>query len=112
MYSATRSPRSLTSSDGHPQPVANSPLLPGGGLVSAALEPLHGPDAVARFLLGVFERQPDLIIREELVNGEPGLVTTDAHDHTLAVLALAANDDGKIKQGWAIRNPQKLEAWA
>ncbi|MCT1691592.1 RNA polymerase sigma factor SigJ [Brevibacterium sp. p3-SID960] len=87
-------------------------ITDGGGLVSAALEPLHGPEAVARFLLGVYERQPDLIIREELVNGEPGLVATDAHDHTLAVLALAATNHGKIKQVWAIRNPQKLEVWA
>jgi RNA polymerase sigma-70 factor (ECF subfamily) len=87
-------------------------ITDGGGLVSAALEPLHGPEAVATFLLGVFDRQPDLIIREELVNGEPGLVATDAHDHTLAVLALAATYHGKIKQVWAIRNPQKLEVWA
>ncbi|MGC3955531.1 MAG: RNA polymerase sigma factor SigJ [Propionicimonas sp.] len=87
-------------------------ITDGGGLVSAALEPLHGPEALAKFLLGAYERQPDLILREELVNGEPGLVATDAHDHTLAVLALAATKHGKIKQVWAIRNPQKLEFWS
>lgn len=87
-------------------------ITDGGGLVSAALEPLHGPEAIARFLIGVYERQPDLTIREELVGGEPGLVATDTHDRTLAVLALTANADGKINQVWAIRNPEKLEVWA
>ncbi len=87
-------------------------ITDGGGLVSAALEPLHGPEAIARFLIGVYERQPDLTIREELVNGEPGLVATDTHDRTLAVLALSAATNGKINQVWAIRNPEKLEVWA
>ncbi len=84
----------------------------GGGLVSAALEPLHGPEAIARFFVGVHERQPDLVIREAVVNGEPGLVAIDAHDRTLAVLALATATSGKVDQVWAIRNPEKLEAWA
>lgn len=86
-------------------------ITDGGGLVSAALEPLHGPEAIARFLVGVYERQPDLTIREELVNGEPGLVATDTQDRTLAVLALSATTDGKINQVWAIRNPEKLQVW-
>lgn len=87
-------------------------ITDGGGLVSAALDPLHGPEAIARFLIGVYERQPDLIIREELVGGEPGLVATDTHYRTLAVLALSAAANGKINQVWAIRNPEKLEVWA
>lgn len=84
-------------------------ITDGGGLVSAALEPLLGADAVARFLLGVYERQPDLAIREELVNGELGLVATGA-GHTLAVISLS-HHGGKIDHVWAVRNPQKLEAW-
>lgn len=87
-------------------------ITDGGGLVSASLEPLHGREAIARFLIDVYERQPDLIIREELVNGEPGLVATDAHDRTLAVLALSTAASGKVDQVWAIRNPEKLEVWA
>lgn len=87
-------------------------ITDGGGLVSAALEPLHGALAVARFLIGVHERQPGLTIREELVNGEPGLVATDTHDRTLAVLALSATAEGKVDQVWAVRNPQKLGVWA
>ncbi|MFD1494004.1 MULTISPECIES: RNA polymerase sigma factor SigJ [Microbacterium] len=86
-------------------------ITDGGGLVSASLEPLHGAEAIATFLLGVRDRQPDLIIGEELVNGEPGLAATDGEDRTLAVLALAATDDGRIARVWAVRNPQKLEMW-
>lgn len=86
-------------------------ITDGGGLVSASLEPLHGPEAIASFFLGVLDRQPDLAIREELVNGEPGLVATDGEDRTLAVLALTTTSGGKIRQVWAVRNPQKLEVW-
>jgi len=86
-------------------------ITDGGGLVSAALEPLHGAVDIARFLMSVYERQPDLSIREELVNGEPGLVATDTQDRPLAVLALSATASGKINRVWAIRNPQKLEVW-
>ncbi|MFT3968889.1 MAG: sigma factor-like helix-turn-helix DNA-binding protein [Micropruina sp.] len=85
-------------------------ITDGGGIVSASLEPLHGAEAIAMFFLGVLDRQPDLSIHEELVNGELGLVATDSEDRTLAVLALAT-DSGKIKQVWAVRNPQKLEIW-
>jgi RNA polymerase sigma-70 factor (ECF subfamily) len=83
----------------------------GGGLVSAAVEPLLGAGAVARFLLGVHERQTDLVIREELVNGELGLVATGA-GRTLAVISLSRGDDGRIRHVWAVRNPDKLAAWA
>lgn len=86
-------------------------ITDGGGLVSASLKPLRGPDAIARFLLGVLDRQPDLAIHEELVNGEPGLVATDSHDHTLAVITLATTETGTIRYLWVVRNPEKLEAW-
>ncbi|MDF1488391.1 RNA polymerase sigma factor SigJ [Tessaracoccus caeni] len=86
-------------------------ITDGGGLVSASLEPLYGPEAIARFLMGVLDRQPDLTVHEELVNGEPGLVATDSHDHTLAVITLATTRSGKIKHVWAVRNPEKLEVW-
>ncbi len=84
-------------------------ITDGGGIVSAALEPLLGADAVARFFLGVYERQPDLTIREELVNGELGLVAAGA-GRTLAVISLS-HIAGKIDHVWAVRNPEKLEAW-
>jgi RNA polymerase sigma factor (sigma-70 family) len=86
-------------------------ITDGGGIVSASLEPLVGPEAVARFLIDVLERQPDLVLREEFVNGETGLVATDGDDHTLAVIALATSNRGRVNQVWAARNPRKLEVW-
>ncbi|WP_431906624.1 hypothetical protein [Micromonospora carbonacea] len=49
------------------------------------------------------------LLREELVNGELGLVATGV-GRTLAVISLS-HQDGKIDHVWAVRNPQKLEAW-
>lgn len=88
---------------------AATAITDGGGLVSAALEPLHGADAVAKFFLGVHERQPDLTLQEEQVNGELGLVATGG-GHTLAVLTLS-HRAGKVERVWAVRNPNKLGAW-
>lgn len=82
----------------------------GGGLVSAAVAPLEGARAVAEFFLGVLDRQPDLAVREDVVNGELGLVATDGAGRTLAVLTLAL-DGGRVRQVWAVRNPEKLRAW-
>lgn len=84
----------------------------GGGLVSAALDPLHGPVAIAGFLIGVRDRQPDLVLRDDLVNGEPGLVATDAHGGTLAVVALSVTAARTVDRVWAVRNPEKLQGWA
>ncbi|MBN8883846.1 MAG: RNA polymerase sigma factor SigJ [Salana multivorans] len=81
----------------------------GGGLVSAALDPLVGPDAVARFLLGVRGRQPDLAVREDVVNGELGLVAIGAGT-VLAVIGLR-HRAGRVDRVWAVRNPAKLAAW-
>ncbi|WP_228804685.1 MULTISPECIES: RNA polymerase sigma factor SigJ [Nocardia] len=81
----------------------------GGGLVTAALEPVHGAEPVARFLLDVFGRAPGLVVEPATVNGEPGLrAHTDGT--TLAVIALGITDD-RIDHLWVVRNPDKLTAW-
>jgi RNA polymerase sigma-70 factor, ECF subfamily len=79
----------------------------GGGKVRAALRPLHGADHVARWILGVLARLPDLDIRAVLVNGNPGLLLTSAG----ALDSVAAADisaDGRIETIRLIRNPDKL----
>ncbi|WP_153341065.1 RNA polymerase sigma factor SigJ [Nocardia aurantia] len=81
----------------------------GGGLVSASIEPIVGAPAVARFFLDVFGRQPDLLVEEALVNGEPGLVAHAAGE-VLAVISLGVTD-GRIDRIWVVRNPEKLAAW-
>lgn len=84
-------------------------ITDGGGLVSASVEPLHGAEAIARFFLDVVERQPDLNVREEAVNGDLGLVAS-GDGQTLAVIAFALKGSA-IGHVWAVRNPHKLRAW-
>ena len=81
----------------------------GGGRVSAAIEPIHGAEAIAEFFLSVLERQPNLQIHEALVNGEPGLVGKAARQ-TVAVISTCLRN-GRISEIWAMRNPDKLRVW-
>lgn len=81
----------------------------GGGQVSAALEPVRGAAAVARFFASILDRQPDLEIQEATVNGEPGLVGY-VRGATVAVLSTRVVGS-RITDIWAIRNPEKLHAW-
>ena len=53
--------------------------------------------------------QRAMLIREELINGEPGLVATGA-GHPLAVISFS-HRGGRIGKVWAVRNPLKLGAW-
>ncbi|MEV6774545.1 RNA polymerase sigma-70 factor [Nocardia sp. NPDC051030] len=51
----------------------------GGGKVTAARRPLHGPDHVARWMLGVMAKpiwvQAGITLESALINGELGIVT-------------------------------------
>ena len=85
-------------------------IADGGGVVGAALEPVLGASAVAEFFLGVHDRQPGFTVHETFVNGQPGLLAT--HDGTpLAVITFDVTDQ-RITRLWAVRNPDKLRAWA
>ncbi|MFF0268160.1 RNA polymerase sigma factor SigJ [Kribbella sp. NPDC004536] len=81
----------------------------GGGVVSAALEPVHGGAAVARYFtdLPVFRLGRTLL--ERTVNGQPGLVI-QFEGVTETVIAFDVDGD-HIKKIWAIRNPEKLHPW-
>ena len=81
----------------------------GGGKVRAALRPVVGADNVARFILGVLRKQPDLTIDEEEVNGEPGFVVR-AGEQVVGTVSLGVAD-GRIRNVWMVMNPDKLEAW-
>jgi RNA polymerase sigma factor (sigma-70 family) len=84
-------------------------ITDGGGLVSAAIEPIRGPAAIAAFLLDVLRRQPDLDLAVADVNGQDGLVAR-SQGRTLAVVAVAVKA-ARIETIWALRNPLKLRAW-
>jgi RNA polymerase sigma factor (sigma-70 family) len=85
-------------------------ITDGGGLVSAAIDPIRGPAAIATFLLDVRRREPDLELSSAVVNGQHGLVVS-AHGHTLAVIAITVKNE-RIHTLWALRNPHKLRAWS
>jgi len=81
----------------------------GGGRVVAARNPIHGPDRVARFLLGVMrEAPPGLVIRWLPVNGRLGLVGYFADGRPQSVATLEAAD-GSIRAIRLVVNPEKLE---
>ncbi|MEV0389836.1 RNA polymerase sigma factor SigJ [Nonomuraea sp. NPDC050643] len=81
----------------------------GGGLVSAALQPIEGSEQVARYCVDVTGLSPDLTILERTVNGQPGLVLR-LDDAIVAVMAFEITGD-RIKHIWGIRNPDKLRPW-
>ncbi|NUR96565.1 MAG: RNA polymerase subunit sigma-24, partial [Kribbellaceae bacterium] len=81
----------------------------GGGVVSAALEPVRGGAEVARYFteLPVFRLGRTLL--ERTVNGQPGLVI-QFEGVTETVIAFDVDGD-HIRKIWAIRNPEKLQPW-
>lgn len=81
----------------------------GGGLVSAARKPVLGAANVARFLLGLLEKNPDDQV-------EP-LETTDGAGFAVrragAVIGVVNLNvvAGRIADVWIVMNPEKLSAW-
>jgi RNA polymerase sigma-70 factor (ECF subfamily) len=81
----------------------------GGGKAASVLNPIHGADRIARFFLGVRDKQPkDLVNLVRIVNGQPGFVSFVGDQ---PVQALAIEWDGpRIASLHAVRNPDKLKA--
>lgn len=79
----------------------------GGGKVAAALRPLHGRAAVARFLIGVARKAPpDVEFTATEVNGGPGFIVWLG---AMPLTVLALDMDGEhIRALRAIGNPDKL----
>ncbi|MFG1959984.1 RNA polymerase sigma factor SigJ [Nonomuraea sp. NPDC049028] len=84
-------------------------IIDGGGLVSAGLHPIEGSERIARYILALAGKAPDLTILERTVNGQPGLVAQQ-NDVTVTVTAFEV-EDGRIRRIWAVRNPEKLRPW-
>jgi RNA polymerase sigma-70 factor (ECF subfamily) len=90
----------------HPDIVLRSD---GGGVVRAARRPVVGAAAVARLLLGLTERYPDLNPRPASVNGAPGAVLTDGN--VLAGAVAYEVGDGRLLSIDLVLAPDKL-AWS
>jgi RNA polymerase sigma-70 factor (ECF subfamily) len=80
-----------------------------GGLVEAELRPIAGAERIARLLVDIAHKVPDMTILERTVNGQPGLVAQQ-EGVTVTVFAFDVAS-GRIKYIWAVRNPEKLRPW-
>ena len=80
----------------------------GGGKVAAAPYPIHGPERVARFLLGVLRTvPPGFSARPVRINGGPGVVGyVDGHPTSVVALDVA---DGRLRGVRIVVNPEKLQ---
>jgi RNA polymerase sigma factor (sigma-70 family) len=81
----------------------------GGGLASAVLRPIAGPEQIARYAVEIAARVPAMTMLERTVNGRPGLVA-QRNGVTVMVIAFHVTAD-RITHIWAIRNPEKLRLW-
>ncbi|MGE5596456.1 MAG: RNA polymerase sigma-70 factor [Hyphomicrobiales bacterium] len=79
----------------------------GGGKVAAALNPLHGRDAILRFWLH-FSEQYDITLRSGEVNGGPGVYMY--LDGRLDSVFVLEGDGERIHEVYVVRNPDKLAA--
>lgn len=84
-------------------------ITDGGGVVTASVNPLHGPGEIIDFFISAFERQPNLRISATLVNGDPGFVGKVGKE-TVAVISTDIVNH-RISDIWVVRNPNKLNAW-
>src|SRR5258708_39430168 len=79
----------------------------GGKVKQAALHPIRGRDAVARFSLGTKRFWPEHARVEVAdVNGEAGLIIRTG-DHVFSVLTIQAKQ-GQIPATRRLANPEKL----
>ena len=80
----------------------------GGGLVSAARQPIEGAEQIARYLVEMANRS-GVTLLEHTVNGQPGLVAQQ--DGVIVTVFAFSLGDGAVKNIWAVRNPDKLRRW-
>ncbi|MGH2632472.1 MAG: RNA polymerase sigma-70 factor [Tepidiformaceae bacterium] len=86
----------------------------GGGVRRGAINPIHGRDHVAKFMLGGVRLDPlgsPLRVTIEFVelNGAPAIISRDA-DGTATEAAIVELDGGRIVRLFSVRNPAKLAA--
>jgi len=82
----------------------------GGGRVPSALNPIVGPDRIARFFVGALAKFPlpaEARVRPATINGLPGLVLHTA-TAPLQTFAFEIAPDGRIAAIYSTRNPDKL----
>ncbi len=83
----------------------------GGGVKTAALNPIYGADKVARFFLGIARKSSEqgasIRLSDAVINGRPGMLVfvDDELDLTFSINV----DDDRISTIYMVRNPDKLD---
>lgn len=82
----------------------------GGGKATAAARPLHGREAVARFVKGTQRTgfKPGDQVEMPVINGRQGILIRNAQGQVTTALALEIVD-GLIQGLYFVRNPDKLK---
>jgi RNA polymerase sigma factor (sigma-70 family) len=81
----------------------------GGGVVSAARRPVRGADHVARFLLGIAQKRPDVdVLPQETPDGLGFAMWLDGTIIGLMTMEVAR---GRIRDVRLVMNPAKLSLW-
>jgi RNA polymerase sigma-70 factor (ECF subfamily) len=80
----------------------------GGGKVRAALNPVHGADPIARFVVGVVRKgiPADATIKRYEINGQPAFVIF--HEGQAASATILDISGGVIRNLFLVVNPDKL----
>ncbi len=79
----------------------------GGGVVPAAINPIRGPEKIARFFIGLAKRMPpNTSFRVARVNGAPGFVSYI--EGAVYFVAEVNFSDGRVASFRIVRNPEKL----
>lgn len=81
----------------------------GGGVVRAARNVVSGADHVARFLLGIAAKRPDMSA-EEFQTGDGLAFLFREHGEVVSVMNLGVSD-GLVDRVWIVLNPAKLSYW-
>ena len=80
----------------------------GGGKAAAAINPVFGPDRVARFTIGVARKAPPASVELADVNGGPGAILRRRSGRIDSILLLDIGEDGLVQTLYVVRNPDKL----
>ncbi|AYG05196.1 RNA polymerase sigma factor SigJ [Gryllotalpicola protaetiae] len=81
----------------------------GGGVVSAARNPLFGPDHVARFIVGILQKRPEVEVLEQETND--GLGFAMWNDGRIIGVVTLEVEGGLVADIKLVMNPAKLSLW-
>ena len=79
----------------------------GGGKAAAAINPVLGPERIARFVIGIAKKDPPAFIEIADINGAPGVVMRRKSGRIDTIMLLEVSD-GLVDRVYSIRNPEKL----